>query len=144
MKVVPHQWVEKASTNKRRAGKFGLIPQGEKFYAIGGNRFASNILEDTIEEYDVASDQWNLLPNVNLAVKSETVAVKINYGTAWVFLETGRSIQVFDIDAKMIVTTPSIPSLPGSAIGISKKHTWTFSNYYCMPVSIMIVYLMFW
>ena len=103
-------WEEVGSMNVGRGNKFGVKLHDGKFFVFGGHLIDGGALTDTIEEYDIATDTWNLLPET-MGLETESLSVKVEMNMAWIYVWVTKELREFDLAAKMF-TGNALPQIP--------------------------------
>ena len=72
-----NRWERIANLNQRRCTAPAIVFEDSYIYVLGGYEGSGRI--DSIEQYDVASDQWSVLPiKFPLSVEAETATLISN------------------------------------------------------------------
>lgn len=97
-------WVNVAPMPRGRTLNFGVEDFDGKLLVFGGAGVVQSSTLDAIDEYDILSDQWSTIPET-LELETETMTLKVNYRTIWVFLWKSKELRIFDLITKTFQTS---------------------------------------
>ena len=89
-------WTDVAPMPRGRTLHFGIEYFNGKLLVFGGAGVVETTRLDAIDEYDILADQWSTIPET-LELETETITVKVNYQTIWVFLWKSKELRIFDL-----------------------------------------------